>query len=670
MAENKTLADVIKVLRDQGQLTRNSGTNSIKSVKEILMGGDEELSNTISDLVDEFKQNRLDAEEERRERKPGSSVPPQKEPESAKEDFGFGSFGIAGVLTAIAGSAVGALTGLLEGAAKFFRPITRFFTENPIVRSVKKMFDSIKNAESGFRKGINDKVIKPIKDFGGRIAKVFEPITQFFQGGGDDAFKRLRQLKTIFGGFFDVFRNVFSKLFAPIQIIIGVIEGITGAFKGFERQEGQGIIAQILGAVTGALSGIAAGIVGGFLDLAKSAISWIAGAFGFDKVEESLDSFSFSDMIIDGFNRITDGIVKLFKDPGKFIEDLQFDVFISQVKKDLTAFVSSIPQKVSSFISGMGTRVSGIFSEIDFGAMGQRLKESFIAITSLPFTLAQKAVASLIRLITGEEEVASQVEEFPIKKMITGALESLYNILTAPIRVIENLFNGESPIEDLSGVTFDISNKLKEFVLSQLPDPDSLIARTVIPDAVYEWANSPTPPSVPPPAAEEPAGSTPVAAPTPIGMDEIPTAPAPAAEPPEVIKAQRARLETKADRLKKQLSEDPENEDLKGEFRALVSEMRRLRDPGLVTRKIEREERGLMTRPSLDLPPLSAAEFQTANMNQVQRENKEATAASTTAVNFAPVNQNTTNVNNNSTTAAIMTPNMPTVDNLDRSWGN
>src|SRR6056300_732110 len=207
MAENKTLADVIKVLRDQGQLTRNSGTNSIKSVKEILMGGDEELSETISDLVDEFKQNRLDAEEERRERKPGSSVPPQKEPESAKEDFGFGSFGIAGVLTAIAGSAVGALTGLLEGAAKFFRPITRFFTENPIVRSVKKMFDSIKDAEGGFRKGINDKVIKPIKDFGGRIAKVFEPITQFFQGGGDDAFKRLRQLKTIFGGFFDVFRN-------------------------------------------------------------------------------------------------------------------------------------------------------------------------------------------------------------------------------------------------------------------------------------------------------------------------------------------------------------------------------------------------------------------------------------------------------------------------------
>ena len=77
-----------------------------------------------------------------------------------------------------------------------------------------------------------------------------------------------------------------------------------------------------------------------------------------------------------------------------------------------------------------------------------------------------------------------------------------------------------------------------------------------------------------------------------------------------------------------------------------------------------------MTRPSLERPPLSAAEFQTANMNQVQRENKEATAASTTAVNFAPVNQNTTNVNNNSTTAAIMTPNMPTVDNLDRSWGN
>ena len=673
MAEKTaTLTDVIKTLKDEGALVRNKGTNSIKSVKEILAGGDEELTSTIEDLVGEFRQNRLDAEEARREAKtsgvPSRATPDATEPKKA--DFGFKDFGLGGILTAIAGAVTGAAVGFIEGAAKFFRPITKFFTENPIVRSVKKMFDNIKDAEGGFRKGLNDKVIQPIKDFGSRIAKIFEPITQFFQGSGDDAFKRLRQLKTIFGGFFDVFKNVFSRLFAPIQFIIGLIEGVTGAFKGFERQEGKGIIAQIFGGVMGAVSGIAAGIVGGFADLLKSATSWIAGKLGFGEVEKSLDSFSFYDMIIDGWNQITDGIIKLFKDPGKWIKDLQFDVFIEAVTKDLTALFGSIPGKVKEFVGG----ILGDVAQIDFAGMAQKVKETLVTIISFPLNIIKDAVSFLIRKFKGEEEIADQVESFDIKKMVTEALESLYDFLTAPIRVIENLVNGENPFGELSGLSFDISNKLREFVKSQLPDPDSVPAM-FIPDAVYEWANAPTPPPPAPAAAAEPPAATPTAAAAPIGMDEIPTvgpspvaaAPVPAAPAGTPAQVRATARIAKVEKLKQQLQADPTNQTTKRLIMREITEIRRSQDPGLITRPAT--ESGLRTRPfEAGRPILASRELQTARMGQAERESREvATSSNNAAVNVSPIDNRTT-VNNNTSTAAVMSQNMPTVDLLDRTY--
>jgi hypothetical protein len=679
MAEKTaTLTDVIKTLKSEGLLTRNSGTNSIKSVKEILAGGDEELTSTIEDLVGEFRQNRLDAEEARREAKT-SGVPSRATPDAAgpqKADFGFKDFGIGGILTAIGGAITGAAVGFMEGAAKFFRPITKFFTDNPIVRSVKKMFDNIKDAESGFRKGLNDKVIQPIKDFGSRIAKVFEPITQFFQGSGDDAFKRLRQLKTIFGGFFDVFRNVFSKLFVPIQFIIGLIEGVVGAFKGFERQEGKGIISQIFGAVMGAVSGIAAGIIGGFVDLLKSATSWIAGALGFKEVEKSLDSFSFYDMIIDGWNQITDGIIKLFKDPGKWIDDLQFDVFIESVTKDLSAFFGSIPGKVKESLGG--------FAQIDFGGMAQKLKESTVSLIALPFDAVKDAVAFLIRKFKGDDEMASQVESFSFKEVIGNALETLYDFLTYPIHKLEEAISSFS-LDDIGNIAQDISNKFKEFVRSQLPDPDSILAK-FIPDAVYEWANGTAPQEAPAPAPAAPAGEPTTSvlidgerkqltsAQIQEAQDQGKISSTKAAAMQNKLKMQQAPAPSddartrRVEKLRKTVAANPDDENSKRLLLREVSEGRRAEDPGLVTRPAT--ERGLRTRPvDAGRPVLGSRELQTARMGQAERESREVNTSSTNsaAVNVSPIDNRTT-VNNNTSTAAVMSQNMPTVDMLDRSY--
>ncbi len=55
--DNTTLGDVIKRLRAEGDLSRNSGTHSIKSVKEIL---EDSRKSSLSDKEDKREQGRRD----------------------------------------------------------------------------------------------------------------------------------------------------------------------------------------------------------------------------------------------------------------------------------------------------------------------------------------------------------------------------------------------------------------------------------------------------------------------------------------------------------------------------------------------------------------------------------------------------------------------------------
>ena len=83
--------------------------------------------------------------------------------------------------------------------------------------------------------------------------------------------------------------------------------------------------------------------------------------------------------------------------------------------------------------------------------------------------------------------------------------------------------------------------------------------------------------------------------------------------------------------------------------------------------RIQKEEKAKAEAAKAETPDLTRREVSNAALTGAQRENREATSqAAINAIQIAPVT-NSTNVSNTNT-AAVMSSNMPTVDNLDRSW--
>ena len=183
----------------------------------------------------------------------------------------------------------------------------KFLTENSIFKALKTGFTGIKNFLFGSFDGDD---VKLIKQFGSsivqKVSDFFKPITNFFSADGPlagvvkfvrNAFSFASEgsgfMRTLTG-----VGRVIGKLAWPITVIMSVIDGITGAFKGFVNTDGS-VPEKLLMGLLGGISGIFEGLIGMPLDLLKSAVSWIAGKFGFEQVEAALDSFNFVDLIRD-----------------------------------------------------------------------------------------------------------------------------------------------------------------------------------------------------------------------------------------------------------------------------------------------------------------------------------------------------------------------------------
>lgn len=183
----------------------------------------------------------------------------------------------------------------------------KFLTENSIFKVLKNGFNAIKNLLFGSFDGDDIKLVKNfLGGLGSRVAGFFKPLTTFFGAEGPLG-KMLKYIKGVFSfasegsGLMKMFvgvGKVIGKLAWPITVIMAIVDGITGAFKGFVNTEG-GIDKKILMGLLGGMSGIAEGIIGMPLNLLKSAVSYIAGMFGFEEVKKALDSFSFVDLVRD-----------------------------------------------------------------------------------------------------------------------------------------------------------------------------------------------------------------------------------------------------------------------------------------------------------------------------------------------------------------------------------
>ena len=278
------------------------------------------------------------------------------------EDVGMGLLEQIGLIGAVIVSFLGAFVTEVkihfDGIKAIFKTFdTLFEPVKNLIRNVGKTFAGPDTAIGRFFQFIDD-TFKSIKGFfstrleslktsklvtgGGQLfddfvkgAKaLFAPIGDLFEAIGksvksvaamaDDAGIIGRILKFAKG-----FGTVLGKLFLPITIVMGAFDLITGFIDGFKESEGDSIVTKFIDGVGGGLSKLIGNLIGIPLDLLKSGVSWIMGAMGFDKAEEFLDSFSFTDLIMDlvkaPFNMISkaiDYIVGLFTGENDLFADV------------------------------------------------------------------------------------------------------------------------------------------------------------------------------------------------------------------------------------------------------------------------------------------------------------------------------------------------------------
>ena len=232
---------------------------------------------------------------------------------------------IGTIVDTVMDSVKGFTGGIFTKIGTFFKNIQpKWLTD--IIDAGSDALKSFKGAKGTAGGGIFSKIGGVFKSLGGIGDTLMSPIKavmDFFPGGG--AAKGGGGIISKILGFLMPFKSVFStfarlgaKLVAPLNIILGIFDAGFEAKDAVEKSDG--FFASLLNGIIGALGGFIDGAVLSLLDLVKDGVSWVAGKFGFEEIEKSLDSFSFSEI----FNNILDSIYKfvnkIFNSPGELLK--------------------------------------------------------------------------------------------------------------------------------------------------------------------------------------------------------------------------------------------------------------------------------------------------------------------------------------------------------------
>ncbi len=354
MAE-PTLKDVIERLKAEGQLVRNTGTNSIKAVKEILVDVSVSMFDQTTILRQMLDLNKLVYEEAEQRRRLGEAsrsdiipTPPSATPQTSPAiptpaGLGFGDLLgnlskldlILGGLAVGLGTTVGIISGQLKAIQVFFPK-----TSAAIIKLFDNLRISIASLFTNLRLSISNLFTRTIKlfddsltfirgifavDSSSRIAKILTSIKSYIGGiirpfivAADllkdivnivkplsGIFTSIRSLLSTFGKTIAAVAGTVGKLFAPVAIIITLFDTIREAIKGYAE-------GGILGGLEGALRGLLNSLIGAPLDLLKNIVSWAASKLGFENFSSILDSFSFGKLFTDMAASLFDGIGKAF----------------------------------------------------------------------------------------------------------------------------------------------------------------------------------------------------------------------------------------------------------------------------------------------------------------------------------------------------------------------
>ena len=269
-----------------------------------------------------------------------------------------------GTFTKIADSTLGILKGFTGGAFDKIAAPFKWLRVNTTTGSI--IGDALDSIMGIFKTGAGEggfisrifrsigNVFSSLKSIGTTLTAPFDAIKGVFgavKGTGGGIIDTLMAFLNPFKGVFQTFARIGRVLAAPLSIIMGLFDA------GFETKDAveksEGFFASLLNGLIGAVGGFIDGAIFQVADFIKDGISFIAGFFGFDEIEASLDSFSFSEI----WNGLLDDVYKfvntMFNNPMELIQPV-IDFF-----KDFFS-LDNLKKLVTNAIPGAGLISAGL----------------------------------------------------------------------------------------------------------------------------------------------------------------------------------------------------------------------------------------------------------------------------------------------------------------------
>ena len=457
----------------------------------------DKINASLEKFLDNMKAMAGDKEEERRDKKKKKK---EDEPEGAvgfkKSDF-TGGFGLKGLLAGITVAVAGFVTGIAtyfkllvqkiipKSFTRAFKNIAKAFkagrkgvqtlavTSRGMFRQLNLIEKGIRALGVGFQSAVNGlktagkfikggflKAVNGIKSvilFLGKpfialskalttttggvgvLSKVGATIGEFFKSIGT----KIKGFTDLFGksGFLGKIFNVFRALGTKLPVIGWLISGVMGIFDGFRdaSKEVGGFGDKVIRFMTSGIGTFVGVVFGGIGDIVKWAVSKLAGLFGFDGASAWLDSWSFEEILISMFDSI-----------GNFL-------------------INDLGRVFGEMMTAAGEGIRGFFSAIG---------DKFIAFKNWTFDVG-----------TMLQEGVDKIGEFFVNAFTSAGegIVAAYDYLVTKAKDTK-----DGIMAKISAFADQFGNKLREFIGSLLPDPDSLAGK-LVPDALYDFVGEKAP---------------------------------------------------------------------------------------------------------------------------------------------------------------------------------
>ena len=428
MAEEPSFLGVIERLKAEGLLDRNSGTNSIKSLKQINQDGFNNLAVQMGELIDFFKGNALQDEENRRELlkalKDGKKEE-EKKGEKKDKSGGFKIDGLAGILGVLTGAITGLVGGIIAGAAG---QVAKILKLDKLGKALKGITGSVNRFLKNGKLFTNFKI--GLKLFAGNIRSFVNTVSRFVKNTKTFKFLRLDKLgKSVkgLGEAVKLFRKDFTKAFKPV---LEIIKGIPKAFAGIGKlitgviPGGGGGLTKIFNPLK-TFFGTFSKVLPAFFRLGRvlgrlflpitvilSLVDFVKGAFaGFEKYKDKGFLEGLIGGLLGGISGLAQGLIGLpldllksaiswvagklgFENFSEILDSFSFSELIgglyTKVTDILVGFIGSIKESIANI--GVGGLIKNI---------GLNLLKIFKKVYSFPLAVASGAAAALAAALPG-----------------------------------------------------------------------------------------------------------------------------------------------------------------------------------------------------------------------------------------------------------------------------